>query len=118
MKLFLTILSALALANAEQGEECNCSETEHSRASLVTGATTQKQFSFTVIGMSCTSCEEDLTKKLEKVEEITSVEKVSSAEKVVTVSVSSGTSETVIKEAITKAGYYVPPKEKKGEVLK
>ncbi len=107
---FLTLFAILACLSFAETKNCGCSEASHSRAAELVG---EKKLNFTVIGMSCGSCEKGLTEKLKKVEGIISVDKVDHQEKAVAVTVKPDVCETTLKEAITKAGYLVKDEAKK-----
>ena len=112
MKLLIITASLLLGAYAEEGKNCKCSENDPSRAATLLG---KKQVTLTVIGMSCASCENALTEKLKKEKAIISVDTVDHAKKVVTVTVKPEVCESVVTDAITKAGYYVQPDKKDSE---
>lgn len=99
--LFLISLSCIALS---ESDNCGCAEKSHSRAAELVG---EKKLSFTVLGMSCGSCEADLTKKLEKLKSVIKVEKADHQEKSVILVVKPDACKTSLKEAISKAGYFV-----------
>jgi len=107
---FFTLLAILTFLSFAETKNCGCSEASHSRAAELVG---EKKLNFTVIGMSCESCEKGLTEKLKKEEGIISVDKVNHQEKLVMVTVKPEVCETVIKQAITKAGYFVKDETKK-----
>jgi len=107
----LTLLS-LAETTEQSKKNCNCTQSENSRAAELAGT---KALDFTVTGMSCGGCESSLTEKLKKIKAITSIDKVSHTEKLVSVTVTAGTCQTVVSNAITAAGYVVQAESKENK---
>jgi len=105
-KSIILLLSVLGIAVAET-KNCGCSEKSPSRAATLIG---EKKLSFTVLGMSCSSCEKDLTEKLKKLETVINVDLASHKEKSVKLTVKPDACETTLKEEIKKAGYLVKEK--------
>ena len=112
LTLCLLALASLTFADtteATKKENCGCSEKSHSRASDLLG---EKKLNFTVLGMKCGNCSANLTKKLKEVKEILTVDQVDHEKKSVQVTVKPEVCETVVKNAITKAGYFVKEEKK------